>query len=277
MNNNEKINQKDMKEIIKKINSSICFIDEKFKQLYIDEEYIPYIISSTGRIFSINYMHQKGNVHELKSRTDKDGYKLILIHYNHKNYGYHIHRLVALTFIPIPIKYRKQGYSSNDLQVNHKDGNKSINCDWNLEWLTCKENIHHAWKNNLAHSIGIYNGNSVYSNEDIETVCKLLESDYSIKQISKKINVPYYIISLVLNKKNWLHISNNYDFSNYSYGKKKRKDVINVCKLLEKGEYSIKEISKICNVKTSFVSDISSGKTFKSISKDFNINISCNK
>lgn len=49
-----------------------------------------------------------------------------------------MHRTVALTFIPIPEKYKD--IPIEQLQVNHIDGNKLNNDVSNLEWCTCKEN-----------------------------------------------------------------------------------------------------------------------------------------
>lgn len=55
-----------------------------------------------------------------------------------------INRLVAKAFIPNP--YRRK-------EVNHKDGDKENNNDWNLEWTTHKQNMHHAIKNGIGGAI----------------------------------------------------------------------------------------------------------------------------
>ena len=47
------------------------------------------------------------------------------------------HRLVALTFLPNPLDLR---------EVNHIDGNKKNNHIENLEWVSTKENVNHAFK-----------------------------------------------------------------------------------------------------------------------------------
>lgn len=263
----KKLSEKEIKNYVKKI--SILKVEnheeEEFKQIHIDDDYIPYLISSYGRVFSIHYMHKKDNVTELKSREDKYGYLLILIHYNHKSYGYNVHRLVALHFV-------ENSDSTKKVQVNHKDGNKKHNYYWNLEWVTPKENIDHAWKNNLSHSIGEQNGNNKYKESQIIKVCQMIEKDKGIKEIIEKTNVSYAMISLILRKKNWINISKNFDFSNYSYGKSRMNEIIKICELLEKTDLSVKEISDLCFVKKSKVYDILRRKNYKNISKNYNFN-----
>ena len=81
----------------------------------------------------------------LKANINKNGYKYVNLH-NKKKQAYKIHRLVAQTFIP---------NQENKPQVNHIDGNKENNRVDNLEWVTGKENIRHAYKNNLIKSLKI--------------------------------------------------------------------------------------------------------------------------
>lgn len=81
------------------------------------------------------------------------------INYNHKGYlttcfrignryrTLFIHRLVALMFVPRPVRHLDKSF--NILQVNHKDGDKENNEDSNLEWLTNEENMKHARETGL--------------------------------------------------------------------------------------------------------------------------------
>lgn len=99
--------------------------------------------------FSINShlykISNKGNIQTfynnewrpMKTSVNKKGYKRVgLCDKKH----YFIHRLVAKAFVPNP---------NNLPQVNHKNGIKDCNEDWNLEWCDNSYNYNHAIKNGL--------------------------------------------------------------------------------------------------------------------------------
>lgn len=56
------------------------------------------------------------------------------------------HRLVGIHFL--------EGFNEN-LVINHKDGNKLNNHKLNIEWITFKENVKHAFKTRLIVKKGL--------------------------------------------------------------------------------------------------------------------------
>lgn len=73
----------------------------------------------------------------LKYDITKNGYARVMLLGKH----YSVARLVAAEYIGLP---------KLNQQINHIDGNKLNNHVSNLEWVTCKENIVHAYKNHLT-------------------------------------------------------------------------------------------------------------------------------
>lgn len=114
---------------------------EQWGRVIIENQKTNYEISTLGRLRNITRLNWKTKG-ILKPKFNKsNGYYSYNLSVNEKNYTKYVHRLVAQTFIPNP----------NLLpQVNHIDGNKSNNCLNNLEWVTEKQNMQHAFKNGLV-------------------------------------------------------------------------------------------------------------------------------
>ncbi len=85
----------------------------------------------------ITTVFRKGKMLKLCVRGN---YRSVQLFNNGKYKQVPVHRLVIETFIPNP---------ENKAYVNHKDGNKLNNHVDNLEWVTAKENMQHAYKTGL--------------------------------------------------------------------------------------------------------------------------------
>lgn len=101
-----------------------------------------YIVDSWGRKYKI-----KGKM--IKNKINKKGYLFTYLSKNGNNKNYQTHRLVAEAFLDKnDFKYCEDEDLSkidlNDLQVNHKDENKTNNNVDNLEYCTAKYNIRYG-------------------------------------------------------------------------------------------------------------------------------------
>jgi len=100
-----------------------------------------------------------------------------------------IHRLVGLHFIPNPL---------NLPQINHLDGNKENNNDWNLEWSNNRNNQLHAWKYGLQPKRK--ENTKKFSKDILVLIEKLYISGKNRKEISDELNLSINTIKYILNK-----------------------------------------------------------------------------
>ena len=106
-----------------------------------------YQVSSLGRVKSLprSIMYKDGREYVYPSKVLKNlkistGYRSVTLYGANGKKQYYVHRLVAETFIPNP---------QNLGDVNHKDGCKTNNILFNLEWCNRSDNQKHAYKNGL--------------------------------------------------------------------------------------------------------------------------------
>ena len=150
-----------------------------------------YQVSNTGKVKSLDRVIKdakkeyikRGNL--LKITDNGNGYKIVSLSKKGRKNNY-VHRLVATHFISNP---------DNKPQVNHKDGIKSNNFKYNLEWCSVKENQVHA------HKIGLQpiRGNKSNSIKVIDTSNNMIFD--CIKDASDFFNIKYNLLKLALNSR----------------------------------------------------------------------------
>src|SRR5699024_9699504 len=143
--------------------------DIKWKKIYwLNGEETKYSIANIGLVRN----DERNRL--LKNRIRDDGYISVVLTNHGKQREFILHRLVATAFIP---------NQENKPEVNHINGVKSCNYDYNLEWVTGCENIQHAYDTGLNKGKKIRTGRT--PEHVIRGICELLESgtDLSFVQI----------------------------------------------------------------------------------------------
>lgn len=153
-----------------------------------------YQVSENGKVKS-SYGHNGKAI--LKTSINKKGYLSYTLTKNGQRKGFSCHRLVAIMFIP-------QG--NHNLQVNHIDGDKNNNHFSNLEWCTCKENIHHAIHTGLRTANINLKSNSMFSKSDLVDIRKMFIDGFCNQVISRKYKCDHSTISKI---RKGHHYSNN--------------------------------------------------------------------
>ncbi len=166
-----------------------------------------YQISNLGRIKSLDRIvprtrngkkfkkFVKGKILDKGNITKQSRYYRVTLSKNNRLWRRSISRLVAETFIPNP---------KNKSEVNYKNGNREDNQIGNLEWVSHKENMQHAHRNNLV--IVAKGINCVQAKLSEKDVLFIRKRSLSVKNLVKKFKMDKTTIYDILNRKTWKHI-----------------------------------------------------------------------
>lgn len=166
-----------------------------------------YSISKDGEVWShSNKRGQTGRKGKfLKPWLIGNGYKTVQLYkQNTKPSKFLVHRLVAETYIPNPLKLP---------EVNHINGNKLDNRVDNLEWVTSKENKQHAINRGLYKNLGKNTPRgskyptSKLTEESVKEIRRLFPlRKYTYRYFAEKYNVSISLIYSIVTHRSWKHI-----------------------------------------------------------------------
>lgn len=211
--------------------------------------------------------------HHILSINNYGNYSLISLNTDFSRKSYKVARLVAEMFCI------KQSIYKN--QVNHINLDKCDDSISNLEWTTNKENIQHAIDNGVhpASKLGEDNIRSIFTDELVNSICKLMEDNYSNNDIISLLELEksesvYNLLRNIRKKNSWNSISDNYNIPISTQNIIFDYDmIISICELLQY-EYNYNSIMDIIGVERSrsnreCIGNIKRRITYKEISKDY--------
>lgn len=221
------------------------------------EGFSNYKIDESGNIISI-----KKNL-PIKKQVNIDGYYVVNLYVNGKDYHKRVCRLVAQAYL--------EDYSE-DLVVNHKDLNKKNDHVSNLEMVTIKQNNHHS----VTLQPEVHRKKSQYTKEQILELCEILITGVDCLEASRITGISYEVVTKVRNKTTWKWLIKDYNFPRYS--KKITEEMAAwVSQMLIKG-YMPTPILRMCpyeEVSIDCIKSIKAGKTWvdiyqRELAKTFN-------
>ncbi|NRA94271.1 MAG: HNH endonuclease [Psychroserpens sp.] len=230
------------------------------KEQWVDtlpEYSIDHEISNYGRL----RRKSDGYVHSI-SKTG-NGYLKVTLNNRGTKKTLSMHRLVAIHFIQNP---------DNLPQVNHIDADKMNNHVTNLEWVDSYGNMRHASeKGLLSPQHGEHNPTSIYTDDQIHEVCRMLREGLRQCDVARKLNMDARTVGQIQREEIWSHIGSQYTFPHYVKKGLGESTVRFICNLLSEGKSpeEILELSDNPRIKRRTIIRIKSREMYKSISNQY--------
>ena len=228
-----------------------------FRVIYIDGVKTNYAINEEGTVININtgcalHPNELDRLHR---------YRRVHLTINGESCFYSVHRLVMETFRPIS--------NPNEMQVNHIDGDRNNNSLSNLEWVTVKENVKHAFRLGLRIPMrGELNGRSVLTESIVREICEKLCEGRTERSLAKEYGVAHSHIHSIREGHLWGHISKEYKFPRRLYANCKlfEDDLEPICMLILEG-YSCEWIANLFGVSERLIENIKNQKICANITR----------
>lgn len=253
------------------------------KKLITNQKYsfrVNYYADSNGHIWS------ESKQDYLTEYDDKNGYKKVVLMTNDKPVGkghrFSVHRLILSTFYPVQ--------NSQDLTIDHLDGNITNNQLNNLKWATMKENLNNSnTKPNRRcyDQFGTHNASAAFDETSLNFLIKDINSGlFKRKEILDKYKICDDTLRKILNKETYEKelrdtiikpcFLSDYarDTSGEKNGRAKlnNEQVLQIIKLLQSKQYSLTEIGNMFNVSSQIIRRIRDKETWKHLTKNITFN-----
>lgn len=151
-----------------------------------------YFATEEGQIIS-SYQNKP-----LSLSLDKNGYSRPSFKTKDgKSVRIHAHRLILATYNPIE--------NWENFEVNHIDDKKLNNKPSNLEWVTTKQNILHAWETGLARGGEFHGRATMTESMAMEAIFRHKQGE-SVTNIAKDLGVGRQAISKIINGDTWKYL-----------------------------------------------------------------------
>lgn len=161
-----------------------------------------YVVGENGAVYSL--VHHKGRYghtcpqFRLIKNHNAKGYRTLSLYKDRIKYVITVHTLVASAFI---------GPRPESLVINHKDGNKSNNHYTNLEYTTQKQNMKHAFDNNLVTiKRGSLSHRSKLSEQEAQEILNYKFTEFNQKQVAEKYSCDPSLVGLIWKRSIWTHL-----------------------------------------------------------------------
>lgn len=125
------------------------------------------------------------------------GYPQVELWHNNERVAERVHRLIGEAFIPNP---------ENKPWINHKNGIKTCNFLWNLEWSTVQENVDHATVMGLNEQRGSKNRMAKLTDEKVIHIRKLVAEGTSVRDVRALYDIADMTVRNICNGKTWKHL-----------------------------------------------------------------------